>query len=50
MKRVLRRMLDPAEFLSPYSIRAVSRSHLLTGVDGPLQQLYSTAPQVVGRA
>ena len=27
MKRVLRRMLDPEEFLSPYGIRAVSRYH-----------------------
>jgi len=27
MKRVLRRMLDPAEFLSDYGVRAVSRHH-----------------------
>jgi hypothetical protein len=28
MKRVLRRMLDPGEFLSDYGVRALSRSHL----------------------
>jgi hypothetical protein len=28
MKRVLRRMLDEAEFLSPYGVRALSRYHL----------------------
>ena len=28
MKRVLRRMLDEAEFLSPHGVRAVSRHHL----------------------
>jgi hypothetical protein len=28
MKRLLRRMLDPAEFLSDYGIRALSRHHL----------------------
>jgi hypothetical protein len=28
MKRVLRRMLDPNEFLSPYGVRALSRYHL----------------------
>jgi hypothetical protein len=27
MKRLLRRMLDPDEFLSPYGIRSLSRSH-----------------------
>ncbi len=27
MKRVLRRMLDPAEFLSPYGVRGLSRYH-----------------------
>ncbi|MGH8901780.1 MAG: MGH1-like glycoside hydrolase domain-containing protein [Egibacteraceae bacterium] len=27
LRRVLRRMLDPAEFLSPYGIRSLSRSH-----------------------
>src|SRR4029078_12902726 len=27
MKRVLLRMLDPAEFLSPHGVRALSRSH-----------------------
>jgi hypothetical protein len=28
MKRILQRMLDETEFLSPYGIRALSRSHL----------------------
>jgi hypothetical protein len=28
MKRLLQRMLDPAEFLSDYGVRALSRSHL----------------------
>jgi Glycosyl hydrolase family 63 C-terminal domain len=28
MKRILRRMLDPAEFLSDYGVRALSRHHL----------------------
>jgi hypothetical protein len=28
MKRLLRRMLDPEEFLSDYGIRALSRYHL----------------------
>ncbi len=28
MKRVLRRMLDPQRFLSPYGVRALSRDHL----------------------
>src|SRR5436853_4021351 len=28
MKRLLKRMLDPAEFLSDYGIRAISRYHL----------------------
>ncbi len=28
MKRLLKRMLDPAEFLSPYGVRALSRYHL----------------------
>ena len=28
MKQLLRRMLDPAEFLSPHGIRALSRAHL----------------------
>jgi hypothetical protein len=28
MKRILRRMLDPNEFLSPYGVRSLSRHHL----------------------
>ena len=28
LRKVLRRMLDPAEFLSPYGVRALSRFHL----------------------
>src|SRR5437764_12947912 len=28
MKKLLRRMLDETEFLSPYGVRALSRSHL----------------------
>src|SRR5262249_1006742 len=28
MKRLLKRMLDPQEFLSPYGVRALSRQHL----------------------
>ena len=28
MKRVLKRMLDETEFLSPYGVRALSRHHL----------------------
>jgi hypothetical protein len=27
MKRMLRRMLDESEFLSPYGVRALSRTH-----------------------
>ena len=28
MKKLLRRMLDETEFLSPYGVRALSRAHL----------------------
>src|SRR5213080_4127797 len=28
MKKLLRRMLDESEFLSPYGVRALSRTHL----------------------
>ncbi len=33
MRRLLRRMLDPDEFLSPYGIRSLSRSHAETPFD-----------------
>jgi hypothetical protein len=43
MKRLLRRMLDPEEFLSPYGIRSLSRNHrdepFVFPVDGELYRV-----------
>ncbi|MCG8423604.1 MAG: glucosidase [Proteobacteria bacterium] len=43
MKRLLRRMLDETEFLSPYGVRALSRAHL----DEPFRFRHCNAEYVV---
>jgi Mannosylglycerate hydrolase MGH1-like glycoside hydrolase domain len=44
MKRLLRRMLDPDEFLSPYGIRSLSRSH----ADAPFELAFEGERYMIG--